>query len=173
MKLAATLLFATAACAQTWVAQPSETSASLRGVSAVNDKVVWASGTGGVWLRTTDGGAAWSASKVPGAEELDFRDVHGVDEFTAYLLSSGAGDKSRIYKTEDGGAHWQLQFTNPDPQGFFDAFAFWDARHGIVVGDPVDGHFVVLTTVDGGVHWERRPTPPALPNESSTCVLVF
>ena len=135
------------------------------------------SGTGGTWLRTTDGGTAWSASTVPGAEELDFRDVHGVDERTAYLLSSGPGDKSRIYKTEDGGAHWQLQFTNPDPQGFFDAFAFWDARNGILVGDPVNGHFVVLTTGDGGVHWERRPTPPALPNEgafaaSGTCLVA-
>ncbi len=163
--------------AQSWDLQNSGTTASLRGVSAVNARVVWASGSGGTFLKTTDGGSTWAAAKVPGAEALDFRDVHGVDERVAYLLSSGPGDKSRIYRTADGGQQWRLQFTNPDAKGFLDAFAFWDARHGIVVGDPVDGRFVVLTTGDGGEHWERRPTPPAMPEEgafaaSGTCLVV-
>jgi photosystem II stability/assembly factor-like uncharacterized protein len=140
--------------------------------------VVWASGTNGTYLRTTDGGAHWQAVAVPGAEQLDFRGVHGVDEKKAYLLSSGPGDKSRIYKTTDGGSHWTLQFTNPDPKGFFDAIAFWDPRHGIVLGDPVDGHFVILTTEDSGEHWIRQPGPAALPNEgafaaSNTCLTVM
>lgn len=177
MKLAIAFLCASLAPAQTWVTQNSTTTASLRGVSAVNADVVWASGTGGTWLRTTDGGATWTASKLPGAESLDFRDIQAVDVRTAYLLSIGPGDKSRIYKTTDGGKQWNLQFTNPDAKGFFDALAFWDAKHGIVLGDPVDGHFVVLTTEDGGDHWQRRPTPPAMPNEgafaaSGTCIAV-
>jgi len=163
--------------AQTWVNHQSGVVASLRGVSSPNGRVVWASGTGGTYIATTDGGATWHAGIVPGAEALDFRGVHGVDARAAYLLASGPGDKSRIYKTIDGGAHWTLQFTNPDPKGFFDAIAFGDARHGIVLGDPVDGEFVILTTIDGGEHWMRRHTPPALPNEgafaaSGTCLIV-
>jgi photosystem II stability/assembly factor-like uncharacterized protein len=178
MKLAVMFFLAAVACAQTWVSQQSGTKASLRGVSAVNARVVWASGTGGTYLKTGDGGATWSAEKVPGAEALDFRDIQAVDERTVYLLSSGAGDKSRIYKTTDGGSQWKLQFTNRDPKGFFDAMAFWDATHGIAVGDPVDGHFVVLTTADGGGNWERRPTPPAMPDEgafaaSGTCLVTM
>ena len=178
MKLVLMFFLAGVACAQTWVGQQSGTKASLRGVSAVNARVVWASGTGATYLKTVDGGATWTAEKVPGAEALDFRDIQAVDERTVYLLSSGAGDKSRIYKTTDGGGQWTLQFTNPDPKGFFDAMAFWDATHGIAVGDPVDGHFVVLTTADGGSHWERRPTPPAMPDEgafaaSGTCLVTM
>jgi photosystem II stability/assembly factor-like uncharacterized protein len=65
-------------------------------------------------------------------------------------MSSGPGEKSRIYGTADGGAHWSPLYTNPDAGGFFDALAFWDARRGIVLGDPVDGQFVILTTGDGG-----------------------
>jgi len=61
----------------------------------------------------------------------------------------------------------KLQLTNPDPKGFFDALAFWDATHGIAVGDPVDGHITIFTTDDGGVHWVRRATPAALPNEGA------
>ncbi|HEY2014137.1 MAG TPA: hypothetical protein VGH38_11595 [Bryobacteraceae bacterium] len=178
MKLLLTLLFSGLTLAQTWTSQNSTTTASFRGVSAVSAKIAWASGTNGTWLRTADGGATWAASQVPGAEALDFRDVQAVDGRTGYLLSIGAGDKSRIYKTIDGGRQWKLLYTNPDPKGFLDAMAFWDARHGIVVGDPVDGHFEVLTTDDGGDHWQRRQTPPAMPNEgafaaSGTCVAVM
>lgn len=143
----------------------------------MNDRVVWASGTGRTYLETTDGGETWRTAAVPGAEALDFRDVHAVDDRTAYLLASGPGEKSQVYKTSDSGSHWTLQFTNPDPKGFFDAFAFWDARRGILLGDPVDGRFVILTTIDGGEHWLRQPGPPALPNEgafaaSGTCLIV-
>ena len=178
MKLVTICLLTVAAFGQTWTAQPSGTKASLRGVSAVSAREVWASGTGGTYLKTADGGATWTARQVPGAETLDFRDIQAVDDRTVYLLSSGPGDKSQIYKTTDGGAQWKLQFTNPDPKGFFDAMAFWDATHGIVVGDPVDGQFAVLTTADGGAHWERRPAPAALPDEgafaaSGTCLIAL
>jgi photosystem II stability/assembly factor-like uncharacterized protein len=177
MRLALNLLLVTVCAAQTWVGQNSGTNASLRGVSAVDAKIVWASGTGGTYLKTTDGGESWNASKVPGAEELDFRDVEAFDAGHALLLSIGPGEKSRIYRTADGGAHWDLAFTNPDAKGFFDCMAFWDAQRGIIVGDPVDGHFGVFTTNDGGDHWQRRTTPDALPGEgafaaSGTCVIT-
>jgi photosystem II stability/assembly factor-like uncharacterized protein len=163
--------------AQTWISHQSGVMASLRGVSSANGRVIWASGTGGTYIATPNGGATWKAGIVPGAEALDFRDIYAVDARTVYLLASGPGEKSRIYKTTDGGAHWALQFTNPEPKGFYDAIAFWDARHGIVLGDPVDGEFVILTTTDGGEHWTRRHTPAALPNEgafaaSGTCLVV-
>ncbi|HMX28701.1 MAG TPA: hypothetical protein PKC13_24155, partial [Blastocatellia bacterium] len=104
-----------------WVEQTSGTTARLRGVSAVSDKIAWASGANGTCLRTMDGGATWQLLKVPGAETLDFRDVEAFDANTAYLLSIGEGDKSRIYKTTDGGQTWKLQFTNRNQKAFFDA----------------------------------------------------
>jgi photosystem II stability/assembly factor-like uncharacterized protein len=166
-----------ASFAQTWIAQSSGAKASLRGVSAASARVVWASGANGTYLRTLDGGASWHAAVVPGAPDLDFRSVHALDSRTAWLMSSGPGAKSRIYKTTDGGDHWSLLFTNPDGSGFFDALAFWDTRHAIVLGDPVEGQFVILTTDDGGQSWQRRKLPPALPNEgafaaSNSCLAV-
>jgi len=169
---------ASLALAQTWVAQSSGTTASLRGVSAVSPAVVWASGAGGTCLRTLDGGVTWHAAVVPGAGDLDFRGVHALDSYAAWLMSSGPGPRSRIYGTADGGAHWSLVCTNPDAGGFFDALAFWDARRGIVLGDPVNGQFVILTTGDGGQSWQQRKLPPALPNEgafaaSNSCLVVL
>lgn len=167
MKWIFALLLPAMAAAQSWIPQSSGVTASLRGVSAVNEKVVWASGSGGTFLRTTDGGANWHAAKVPGAEDVDFRAVCGITADSAFLLSIGPGGKSRIYKTVDAGAHWRLQLTNPDAKGFFDGLAFWDERHGIAVGDPVDGQFAIFTTSDGGAHWERQKTPPAMPAEGA------
>jgi photosystem II stability/assembly factor-like uncharacterized protein len=48
-------MFAISADAQ-WLKQTVDTKASLRGLSVVNEKIVWASGTGGTFLRTIDGG---------------------------------------------------------------------------------------------------------------------
>ncbi len=153
-----------------WAPQSSGTSASLRGLSAVSRSVVWASGSGGAYLRTVDGGSTWRADTIPGATHLDFRDVQGISANTAYLLSAGEGPLSRIYKTNDGGRSWNLQFLNEHPRGFFDGMAFWDADNGIAFSDPVDGRFLVITTSDGGMSW--RPVapesiPPALPGEAA------
>jgi len=167
MRAFLTLLAATSACAQSFTPQTSRTQAALRGVWAVNEQIVWASGAHGTYLRTIDGGAHWSTAAVPGAEALDFRDVQGVDADTAYLLSIGTGPSSRVYKTTDGGAHWVLSLQNRDAEGFFDEMAFWNPRHGILVGDQVDGQMVVMVTEDGGANWQRMKMPPALPGEGA------
>lgn len=155
--------------------QPSGTDASLRGIAAVNDRTAWASGSDGTVLRTGDGGSTWRTFHV--ASGLDFRGLYAVNESTAWILSSGPGDKSRVYKTVDGGEHWRLLYTNPDAKGFWDAIAFWDATHGIIVGDPVNGRLVLLTSDDGGETWTPRISPAALPGEgafaaSNTCLVV-
>lgn len=167
MKLILLLALSSAAIAQSWIPQSSGVTASLRGVSAVSAKIVWASGTGGHWLRTLDGGEHWRSAVVPGAEKLDFRAIVARDENTAWLMSIGPGASSRIYQTTDAGQNWKLLFTNPDARGFFDGLAFRDARHGILIGDAVDGRMTVFTTDDGGDNWTRRQPAPALPEEGA------
>ena len=177
--LAACLLFTTAALAQ-WKQQSINTDASFRGLCAVNQNVVWVSGTKGTVGRTIDGGASWEVIRVPEAEQLDFRDIEAFSANVAYILSIGKGDASRIYKTTDGGKSWKLQFKNTQPEAFFDAIAFWDAQHGIAMSDPVDGRFVLIQTEDGGATWKPIPPdriPPAIKGEggfaaSGTCLVT-
>lgn len=173
------ILLGSAANAQ-WQAQTSGTNVRLRGVSAVSSTVAWASGDKGTYARTTDGGKTWQAGAVPGAGELDFRDVDAFDADTAYLLSIGAGEQSRIYKTTDGGRSWDLQFKSNRAEAFFDSMAFWDRDHGIAVSDPVGGRFLIIITSDGGKTWKEMPAdgmPTALDGEgafaaSGTCIAV-
>jgi photosystem II stability/assembly factor-like uncharacterized protein len=177
--LAACLFFILPAFGQ-WQSQMSGTDVQLRGISAVSDRIAWASGAKGTVLRTIDGGETWVKVNVPGAEALDFRDIQAFDWSTAFVLSIGPGEQSRIYKTTDGGKSWQLQFTNHDPKAFYDCFAFWDSKHGIAISDSVDGKFPLLATSDGAA-WAPVPVksmPPALPNEgafaaSGTCIATY
>jgi photosystem II stability/assembly factor-like uncharacterized protein len=159
-----------------WQPQQSGVDVQLRGISAVSRKVAWASGAKGTVLRTLDAGNHWEKLTVIGAEGLDFRDIQAFDEKAALVLSIGPGEQSRIYKTSDGGQHWEPQFTNHDPKAFYDCFAFWDQNHGIAFSDSVDGGFPLL--ILNGQDWGPlvpHSLPPALPSEggfaaSGTCI---
>ena len=149
-------------------------------MSVVDARVVWASGNHGTVLLTTDGGSTWKLKSLAGASDLDFRDVHGVNERVAYILSIGA--RGEVADLQDHG-RWDELEPSTDltrSRGFLDAIAFWDADHGIAMGDPIDGRFTILTTVDGGASWKPlspNGMPLALVGEgafaaSGTCLVV-
>lgn len=186
MRFLLPVLLVTAATAQSQPRiQISHTTESLRGVSAVSSKVAWTSGTHGTYVRTVDGGHTWTSAQVPGAAALDFRGVVAFSAEEAFLMSSGPGEQSRIYHTLDAGQHWNLEFTNQNPKGFFDSIAFWDTKHGVVLGDPIPDEagelkFEVLLTEDGQT-WHQVPPsqlPDALEGEgafaaSNTCIAIL
>jgi photosystem II stability/assembly factor-like uncharacterized protein len=157
--------------------QNSGTTEGLIAVSPVNARVVWAAGRHGTFLVTTDGGTTWKGGVVKGAKWLQFRDVQGVSAKVAYLQSIGNDPANfRIYKTEDGGETWTLQFKNELDGAFYDCFAFWTPNRGISHSDSVDGVFPDIRTTDGST-WQSIAgnMPPALPGEASfsssgTCV---
>jgi photosystem II stability/assembly factor-like uncharacterized protein len=164
-----------------WILQTSNSTASLRGIHVVDDggagagKIAWASGSAGTVLKTEDGGTTWQKCPVPGstagpsqrtagpsqrpagpsqgAEKLDFRGIWAWDAQTAIVMSSGPGDTSRIYKTTDGCKTWKLEYTNPEPVGFWDTIVFADGEQGFVLGDPVGGSFRIFETHDQGETW--------------------
>ena len=117
---------------------------------------------------------------VPGAEKLDFRDIEAFDANTAYILSIGNGESSRIYKTTDGGKTWKEQFRNKNEKAFFDAIACWDKNNCIAMSDPVDKKFVLIETKNGGANWTPIDTskmPDAKDGEaafaaSGTCLIT-
>jgi photosystem II stability/assembly factor-like uncharacterized protein len=160
----------------TLTVQHSGTINRLQAISPVNRLIAWASGVGGTYTITTDGGETWRAAVVPGAEELQFRDVEAVSGKEAYLLSAGTGTDSRIYHTVDGGRTWKLQFKNRDPAAFYDCFAFWSPDRGVVMSDAVNGRFPVRRTTNGrfwrdiGDNLPRAQRNEAAFAASGTCV---
>lgn len=126
-----------------WSIQDSHTTADLRGVHSLGDGILWASGTEGTVLRTTNGGKDWQrCATPPDADHLDFRAVQASDAEHAAVMSSGKGSLSRIYITKDACKTWQLVATNPEPEGFWDALRGAPGRydadyHAWVLGDPI------------------------------------
>jgi photosystem II stability/assembly factor-like uncharacterized protein len=186
MRFLLSLLIVASAAAQSGPqVQFSNTTESLRGVSAVSRLVAWASGTHGTYLRTIDGGGTWTPAQVPDGTALDFRAVVAFSADEAFLMSAGPADQSRIYYTNDAGKHWQLQFTNNNPRGFFDSMVFWDRQHGVVLGDPIPDEsgkmkFELLMT-DDGQSWHQVPPsqlPEAMDGEgafaaSNSCIAIL
>ena len=149
-----------------WVTQPSGTDADLRGLSVVAPAVVWASGARGTVLRTTNGGTTWTLATIPDALHLDLRGIAATSSTVAHAMS--IADSSRIFRTVDGGRTWSLRYMSLRKGSFFDAIRFFDPKHGIVMSDPVDGRFLLVTTNDGGETWQEVPAerlPPCLPGE--------
>ena len=133
----------------------SENKSSLRGLSVVNDMVVWTSGSNGTIGKSTDGGKTWKWSVIKGFEKRDFRDIEAFDAATAVVIVVDA--PAYILKTIDGGESWKIVYENKTKGMFLDAMEFWNELSGIVIGDPIDGKVFVARTFDGGNTWMNIP----------------
>jgi len=147
---------------------------SIRGLSVVDDKTAWISGSKGYVALTNNGGKTWAWKQVKGFEQADFRGIEAFSAKEAVIMSSGT--PALILKTINGGTSWQVKYRNTDTAYFFDAMAFANPTHGMVLGDPINGKFVLLETINGGESWNIfKNDPNALPGEaafaaSGTCL---
>ena len=133
----------------------SGTNTSIRGLSVVDDQVIWVSGSKGTIGRSTDGGQTWKWTVVNGFEKNDFRDIEAFDANTAIIMSVDA--PAYILKTTNGGDTWKIVYENKTKGMFLDAMEFWNDKAGIVIGDPIDGRFFVARTFDSGQSWQEIP----------------
>jgi photosystem II stability/assembly factor-like uncharacterized protein len=128
------------------------TKASLRGLSVVNDKIIWVSGSNGMVGKSIDSGNTWRRIQVKGFEKTDFRDVEAFDENIAVIM--GVDTPAYILRTIDGGETWKVVYENKTKGMFLDAIEFWNEQSGIVIGDPINGKFFIARTFDGGNTWK-------------------
>ena len=107
-----------------WTEINTPVKASLRGLSPISGQVCWASGSGGTWLKTTDGGATWEHGVIAGLDTVDFRSIQAFDAEAAVVAS--AGQPAVIYLTRDGGDSWGKVHHEAAVEAFFDQVQFAD-----------------------------------------------
>ena len=146
------LLIAFTAQSQTVKILTAGTKTSMRGLSVVDDKTIWVSGSNGTVGRSLDGGITWKWMTVKGFEKTDFRDIEAFDKTTAIIM--GIAEPAYILRTINGGDTWQIVFENKDKGMFLDAMEFWNEQAGIVIGDPIKNKFFIARTFDGGKTWQ-------------------
>lgn len=137
---------------------------SLRGLSVVDDRVAWASGTRGHVGRTLDGGTTWQFVRVPGHEERDFRDVEAFSAERALVVA--VASPGVILETVDGGVTWSERFRDERAEVFLDGLDCAGARC-VAFGDPIAGRFQVVASDDAGRGWRTIEGPAALDGEAA------
>ncbi len=140
---------------------------SFRGLSVVDDQTIWVSGSRGTFARSTDGGKTFVLRQIEAYATKDFRDIEAFDSNNAIMMCSGS--PAYILKTTDRGETWKEVYKDTRPEIFLDAMDFWDSEHGVIVGDPIHNHFVILETKDAGNSWtlfDTIYTPHAADSEA-------
>jgi len=137
----------------TWKVQQLPGSPSLRATS-VYGGTLWVAGTQGKIFKSLDEGNSWIDISL-NDQTLDIRDIEVFDQNTAIAMSAGDGKQSNLFKTINGGKTWFVLLTNQDKKGFYDSIDFWNNNTGLLLGDPVDGYFVILKTDNAGQSWHR------------------
>lgn len=145
--------FYTTLIAQDIFTLTSGTKTSIRGLSVVNDKIVWASGSNGWVARSVDGGKNFTWMQVPQFEKKEFRDIEAFDSNTAIIMS--IAEPAYILKTTNGGNSWQIVFADSAKGMFLDAMDFTDNKNGVVIGDPIGQKAFVAYTRNGGNSWAK------------------
>src|SRR5215218_2641222 len=59
---------------------------SIRGLSVVNDNVIWTSGSNGTIGKSLNGGKTWKWIVVKGFEKTDFRDIEAFSATSAVIM---------------------------------------------------------------------------------------
>jgi photosystem II stability/assembly factor-like uncharacterized protein len=124
----------------------------LTDVFFVNADTGWVAGEHATILKTTDGGATWTAqvggdtgNNDPAIGQLRF-----LDERHGWAIENG----SRLLRTRDGQNWEEVKGEFPRGTPVID-YAFTSVDHGILLGGNGDAFYV---TNDGGEHWQSiRP----------------
>ncbi len=142
----------------------SSTKTSIRGLSVVNDKIVWCSGTNGMVAKSLDGGKTFKWTAISGYQKRDFRDIEAFDKNKALIMA--IDEPAVILKTVDGGTTWKKVFEDTTKGMFLDAMNFLNDKEGVVVGDPIDGKIFFAHTNDGGNTWTKELSTKAEKGEA-------
>jgi photosystem II stability/assembly factor-like uncharacterized protein len=124
---------------------------SIRGISVVDSNTIWLSGARGTILKWDAQEKRWLRLNSP--DSLDFRDIEAFSASSAIVMS--AGFPSKVFKTSDGGYNWRLVHENADSSAFMNSIAFKNKLEGVIVGDVLNGHHLILHTNNGGESWKR------------------
>ncbi len=128
--------------------------------------------------RSTDAGRTWHHLGLAESRHIGKVRVHPQNPDIAYVAAFGhafgPNAERGVYRTTDGGRHWDLVLHRDDKSGAIDLCidatnprilyaTLWDAQryaHTLVSGGPGSG---IFRSDDGGEHWQEITRNPGLP----------
>ena len=137
-----------------WYVQNSGTNSFLFDVCFADSQNGWISGTTGLILHTSDGGANWLEQYPP--PNIAYYGLHFTDDQNGWATGFGGA----VIHTADGGETWTSQASGSN-RFLYDVF-FIDENTGWIVGGDHGNypsfiaHRVILHTTDGGNTWYHQ-----------------
>ncbi|RUO25179.1 hypothetical protein CWE09_00070 [Aliidiomarina minuta] len=172
------LLLASATQASvTHLTPPSLEQGNWQSINAFDDQVIWLGSSHGDVARSTDAGETWELSRPVGqVSQHPIYQIKAIDDRQAFVMSSGRGDASRLFRTRNGGYSWsQLHRGNGDEH--LRCFALINDGEGWILGDTLNDEWHIVRSSNGRTWLRSRSgfSEPALPgegafNESGSCV---
>lgn len=134
---------------------------SIRALHAASDQAAWFAGSHGVWGYTSDAGKSWyvDSLKIDSAYR-EFRSLAVVSD--SVILMASIASPAYIVRTTDKGKTWKVVYKNSHPEAFLDCIRMTENGWGWAIGDPVNGHFLLLQTKDFGNTWSSVPSEKPL-----------
>lgn len=143
-----------------------EDSISIRALDHKNNRY-WFAGSQGKYGFINQSSNVVTQFQIEIENDLELRSLAVTSNYT-YMLT--AGNPALVYKVSHENESVQLVYTEHGKSVFYDSMKFWNDKEGIAMGDPQNGCFSIIKTIDGGDSWQKvkcEKMPPAMPGEAA------
>lgn len=120
---------------------------NLYGLAFIPPSTLWAAGSDGMLLHSTDEGDTWTEQKIGTPEDV-FSSICFPDSRNGWIV----GKMGKILHTTDGGKNWSC--VKKGENIYYTKVFFLDPQYGWIVGE----RGTLLLTTDGGKNWETIDT---------------
>jgi len=133
-----------------------------RAAAAVGAAAVLVAAVGAFYLKPWQALVLAKPAPPPAHTSVPVQQAQFLSATTGWVVTGGASSAS-LFRTTDGGRHWQRQLDGVAGESW--TLSFFDARRGVVLAADRRGPELLQTT-DGGQHWKtlRQATCRTLPS---------
>ncbi len=138
-----------------WIKVESNTEDAINEIFFISPTKGWYVGANGLVGRTTDNGASWSVSYLPGGEFL--KGVYFINPLFGWVT----GQEGAFYQTVDGGETWEEVNLGGEKYTEFDGnFVYFKDN---TTGWVVENGNKAYKTIDGGETWQQNELTSIVP----------
>ena len=129
---------------------------TIRSIKVINDSTVWFAGSNGKCGYTEDNGDNWSIFTLE--HDGNKAELRSIDVVNGHVFAVGVAEPAVVFHSADMGGSWEIVFEDTRSSAFLNGIRFFDDNNGIIIGDPIDGKWLIALTHDGGLSWDTVPS---------------
>lgn len=85
------------------------------------------------------------------------REYRSIAQTKNHIFILTVANPALLYRISKKDLSYELVYQETHEKVFYDSMQFWNDMEGIAIGDPIEGVFSLIKTIDGGETWEKTP----------------